>query len=226
MSKPSSAPGDKPRALAADDVAEYLRSHPEFLEKYPDLLTVLKPPAQFKSNGAKVVDLQTAMIGRLQGSMTELKSDLAELIAATRSNLTSQARIHSAALDIINARSFEQFVETITTDLAVKLDVDVVRLCIENTERVASPKKGLRLLSPGTVDGLLGQGRDTLLRPFVGAEPQIYGSAASLVKSDVLLRVAIATQGPRGLLAIGSREAGHFKPNQGTDLLTFMARVI
>ncbi len=87
-------------------------------------------------------------------------------------------------------------------------------------------RAGVRFLEPGNVDFILGQDNEVLLRPAVGAEPQIYGSAAPLVKSDALLRLSISKAAPVGLVALGSREVGQFKPNHGTELLVFLARVI
>ncbi|MEI9985008.1 MAG: hypothetical protein WDN69_18470 [Aliidongia sp.] len=61
-----------------------------------------------------------------------MKSQQRALIATSRSNLSSQQRIHAAVLALLAATSFEQLIQTVTTDLAVLLDIDVVTLCIES----------------------------------------------------------------------------------------------
>jgi uncharacterized protein YigA (DUF484 family) len=148
-------------------------------------------------------------------------------VLAARGNLKSQQRVHGAVVDLMNAPSFEHFVEAITTDLALKLDVDAVSLCVEST-RPNQPrtKSGVRFLAMGAVDALIGPGKEIALRPTVAAERAVYGGAAALVKSDALLRLAISAEAPIGLVAIGSREPGHFRPGQGTELLVFLAKTI
>ena len=39
--------------------------------------------------------------------------------------------MHKAILSMLAAESFEHFIEMVTTDLVVLLDVDVVTLCVE-----------------------------------------------------------------------------------------------
>jgi uncharacterized protein len=69
--------------------------------------------------------------------MTELRDDL---VATGRSNLAIQSRVHEAILALLRAASFEEFVETITTDLAVILDVDVVTIGVEQAAEGAAWK--------------------------------------------------------------------------------------
>jgi len=75
------------------------------------------------------------------------------------------------------------------------------------------------------VNGVLGPGRDALLRDDVEGDAAIFGSAAGLVRSDALLRLSIGPQTPLGLLAFGTRHPGYFNPGQGTELLAFLARI-
>lgn len=231
----------KPSApLGEEQVADYLRANPDFLKQNPALLDILTPPDRAQGNG--IVDFQQVMIERTQAENARLKSTSQELIETTRSNLQSQHRIHAVTLELINAASFEHFVETITTDLAIRLDVDAIALCIEHDGDgpMPRPSGGVRMLPPGAVDRLLSGGagaaandgqtapdRNThILRSDIKAERAIYGGAATLVRSDALIRLAISEQSPPGLLAVGAREPDHFSPQHGPDLLLFLAQVI
>lgn len=219
------AEGDA-RDLSSHEVAGYLREHPDFLLGHPDLLGVLAPPTQHSGNG--VVDMQRFMIERLQSEIAWHNRHRDELLSSSRRNLSSQSRVHGAALEIIAAADFEQLVEVITTDLAVRLDVDVVRLCVElrGRSRPRTHQAGIRLLPPGTVDRVMEGDRQALLRRVDAPEPAIYGSAAPLVASEALLRLEFSAETPVGLLALGARNPDHFEPTQGTELLQFLARVI
>jgi hypothetical protein len=172
--------------------------------------------------------MQYFMLQRLKADVARLKGQQRALIATSRSNLSSQTRIHGAALAIISATSFEQLIQIVTTDLAVMLDVDVVTIGIESSggRHAKLPLPGLQLLKAGTVDSLLGTERDALLRGDVVGDPMLFGGAAGLVRSDALLRLSVSEHAPVGLLCIGTRRPEKFHPGQGTELLTFLARVL
>ncbi|HVG82308.1 MAG TPA: DUF484 family protein [Methylomirabilota bacterium] len=207
-------------------VTAYLRRHPDFLIRHPDALDGLKPP--MKSRGDGVVDLQHFMVERLRGEIQRLRSEQDDLLAVSRDNLSTQGRVHKAVLALLGAPSFEHLIEVVTTDFAVLLDVDVVSLCIEGTDgplpRVGMG--GVHLLEPGTVDRLLGQKRNVMLRADADPEESVFAGAASLVRSDALVRLAVGSTTPAGILAFGTRHPGFFNGNQGTELLTFLARVL
>jgi uncharacterized protein YigA (DUF484 family) len=210
--------------IAAADVTAYLRRHPDFLAEHPELLAILTPPSHRR--GDNIVDMQHFMVERLKGDVHRLKSQQRALIATSRSNLSSQQRIHAAVLALLAATSFEQLIQTVTTDLAVLIDIDVVTLCIESSNGFArAPLPGLQLLEPGDVDALLGPTRDALLEDDVAGDAAIFGSGAGLVHSEALLRLTVA-KAPPGLLALGARRPGKFKPGQGTELLCFLAQTL
>jgi uncharacterized protein YigA (DUF484 family) len=212
-----------PGTITAADVGAYLIRHPDFLLEQPELVMLLTPPAY--RHGDNVVDMQHFMLQRARDEVAKLNAQQKALIATSRSNLTSQQRIHAAALAVIGATGFEQLLQVVTIDLAVLLDVDVMTLCVEADGKLRPPMAGIQLLPAGTVDRLLGSGRDAMLEDHVRGDPGIFGGGAGLVKSEALLRVAIPNA-PPGLLALGSRRPTKFKPGHGTELLSFLARVV
>jgi uncharacterized protein YigA (DUF484 family) len=227
VSEPNRARPAAPRPVTAEDVAAYLTRHPEFLAEHPDVLALVVPPSS-SNTGNNVADMQRFMIDRLRTEVAALKASHQELIATTRTNMSSQRRVHEAALDLLTARTFEELIERITTDLALKLDVDVVSLCVENDGSVA-PKvtsRGIRLLKPGTVDRLMGEDQGVALHAIVEGSPLLFGHAARSVKSEALMRLRVSPAAPAGVLALGSRNENHFDHGQGTELLDFLARVL
>ena len=226
QSEPLAQPEAPPRAATADEVLAYLNRHPGFLADHPELADLLTPPAH--QRGAGVVDMQQFMLQRLQGELTRLRGQQRALISTSRSNLTSQTRIHAGVLAIIGATSFEQLIQTVTTDLAVLLDVDVVTLCVESDTGPLPrpPLPGVLLLPPGEVDRLLGPDKDALLEDEVRGDPGLFGSGAGLVHSEALLRLSVGSHAPAGILALGSRRPHKFKAGQGTELLCFLAQAL
>lgn len=219
--RPEETPAQQ--AVSADHVAGYLRRHPDFLGQYPELLETLKLPARF---GKGVIDLQSAMVERLRGENARLATLQAELLATSRANMSSQQRIHAGVLALLEATTFENLIQAITTDLAVLLDVDVVALCVEAPEgHHHRDVAGVHILSPGDVDAIMGT-RDTLLTAALHGHNPLYGAGAPLVRSEALLRLRPSAHSPTGLLALGSRHEGRFDASQGTELLGFLARIL
>jgi uncharacterized protein YigA (DUF484 family) len=210
--------------IGGRDIVAYLRSHPDFLDSHPEALRLLRAPS--RELGKDIDDFQHFMIERLRSDVARVTIEQRTLIAASRGNLASQGRVHKAVLAILAASSFEQLLQTVTTDLAVLLDVDVITIGVESTN-VPSARlslQGIRLLKAGTVDALLGAERPALLRTDALGEAVLFGSAAGLVRSQALLRLSFGRGAPAGLLCIGARKPGRFHPGTGTELLSFLAR--
>ena len=217
----------RPTGPSAAQVIAYLRRHPDFLVRHPELLDLQIAPSRH-ANGTGVVDLQQAMVEKLRKDVTQLRAQQDEIIANSRDNLGTQERIHKAVLALLEAETFEHFIEIITSDLVLLLDVDVVCLCIERAK--AAPRRpaldGLEILAPGAVDRILGKHRQVLLRDETTGDPEIFGAGAELVRSDALVRLHPSPNAPVGLLAFGTRHPGYFHPGQGTELLSFLGRII
>lgn len=208
-----------------EEVADFLRGHPDFLAQHPDILDGLTPPRI--DHGSNVVDFQSFMVDRLRGDLRRVTDQQHELIAATRANLMNQNRIHAAALYLLDAQSLEHLIQTITTDLAVVLDLDVACLLVEasNQDYPRVLNSGIRVVEPGTIRRWLGR-RDVILIDDTVGDPEIFGAAAGLVRSEALIRLQVSSAAPDGLLAFGSREPEMFQPGQGTELIGFLARVM
>ncbi len=215
-----------PQDIGGREVIAYLRQHPDFLDRHPEALQLLRAPT--REVGEDVFDFQHFLIERLRGELARVTLEHRTLIAASRGNLASQGRIHKAALAILAASSFEQLLQTVTTDLAVLLDVDIVTLGVESstTPSTRLMPHGIHLLKAGAVDTLLGPERNVLLHADMPGDAALFGGAAGLVRSQALLRVAFGRAPPVGLLCIGARRAGRFHPGLGIELLSFLARVL
>lgn len=215
------------RLLTASEVMDYLHRHPAFLAENPELWAILIPPSEHQSNG-DVVDLQKHMMQRLQRRLTQLSSSQDELIAAGRSNMSTQAQVHNAVLALLEATDFEHLIHVVTQDFATILDIDIAVLLIEESSlaRPHAASSNLYVVRKGAIDRLLGEGRDILLRERSEGPESIYGPAGNLIRSDALVRLNFSEAAPPGLLALGSREVGKFHPGQATELVQFLARAV
>lgn len=211
--------------VTAEDVLQYLREHPKFLQKHPEAVDLLVPPKAKTEKG--VADFQSYMIQRLKADKEEIVSDAREMIETTRANMNNQQRIHNATLILLEAASFDEFVQAITMDLASILDVDISVLVVEagGADIPHVHTAGIRIIPEGTVDKWM-KGKNVLLQDNISGIEAIYGGGATLVKSQILLRVDISMNTPPAILAFGSRAADTFQEGQATDQILFLARVI
>ena len=210
----------------AGDVAAYLRRHPDFLVRHPDVLDALTPPAYHSGDG--IVDMQQFMLERLRGEVDNLRSCAMELIDTSRSNMSSQTRIHAAVLALLGIDDFEGLMRALADDLPLLLDMDAVIIGFEPAETplpdLALPE--VRRLPEGTVARLLGSAHDVLLLRDSADDGTVFGSVAGLVRSAALARLRPGHRVPVGMLAFGSRGPAAFHPGLGTDLVEFLTRVV
>ena len=213
-------------AATAQQVRDFLRAHPDFLLAHPDLLATLTPPSH--QRGDRVVDMQRFMLERLRGEVARVNAYHAKLIEHSRDNLESQSQVHGAALVLLECESFEQMIEALGVDLAQRLNVDAISLCVEDGggRAPAGRGRGVCTLPPGLIDKLVGKRRDILLRPEGSGEDLVFGAAAALVRSSALCRLKVSAHAPPAMLALGSRRADKFSSGQRTDLLAFLSRVV
>jgi len=219
-------PADLAATLDEAEVIAWLKQHPDLLLRHPDLCEALLPPDR-RNAGDNVVDLQRFMVQRLQGELARASNVGNELLDASRQNLSATQRVHAAVLMLLEAGSFEHMIHMATQDWTDLLEVDVISLCVEGDparmQDIATG--GVFVLPNGAIDSLLGA-MPALARNHAEAAEWLYGPAATLVQSDALARLDFGPTAPRAMLALGSREPDKFQPNQGTELLQFLAGVL
>jgi uncharacterized protein YigA (DUF484 family) len=214
----------KPAAprLSGRAVADFLREHPDFLLKHPELSRVLAPPSPHDGNGA--VDLQQYMLHRLRRDVARLQRAQESLIAASRENVSAQAQINAAVLAMLEATTFEHLIHIVTQDCVEILHLDAISLLVETAkdDLPEAVTQSVFAVPPGTVGALL-DGAEARLREHAAETELLYGPAAPLIRSDALVRLRVSGVAPLGLLCLGSREPDRFHAGQGTELLHFFA---
>lgn len=212
--------------LTAKDVIAWLERHPGFLREHPQALEALIPPASARGRGA-IADFQHYMIERLKADKGALEDITREIVENSRANMNNQHRIHRAVLLLLEAENLDDFIHTITMDLSALLDVDIAALVVETDGRRIPHvgTSGVRIVPSGTVDKWMA-GKPALMQSDITGIEAIYGGAATLVASQILLRVDISMKTPPAILAFGSRDPKMFEPGQATDQISFLTRVV
>jgi len=212
--------------ITKTDIIDFLSDNPSFLQDNPDVVDALIPPKKRPVKGG-IADFQSYMIERLKADKDEVLNSTREIVENARSNMNNQQRIHKAVLRLLEAQTFDEFIHCITMDLSPLLDVDISVLVVESDENDIPHinQNGIRIIPEGTVDKWM-DGKNILLQDDIGGIEAIYGGGATLVCSQILLRVDISMGTPPAILAFGSRNPNMFHDGQATDQILFLARVI
>ncbi|OFX09002.1 MAG: hypothetical protein A2516_11820 [Alphaproteobacteria bacterium RIFOXYD12_FULL_60_8] len=224
MKRPDAAT-PTPAPLAAAQVADYIRAHPEFLEDYADLIAASLPPARFtRKGGANVADLQQFMVRNLQEELQALRDSTDHLIHTTRSNMTGQTQTHMATLALLATEGLDGLLTAIDQDVPTLTGVDAAALLI-SVESGGVATLDAPILPRSELDALL-EGQPVVLFDSIRGDERLYGAAGGLIRSQALVRIVPGGARPDCLLAIGSRLPGAFHRGQGTELLLFLGEIV
>lgn len=211
--------------LDADAVAAFLIRHPNFFAERPEVLDCVDLPDRFGTQG--VVDFQQYQLRRRDSEIDELRTCAQDVIETSRSNMSIQTRTHAAVLALLHAQTVAQLYRIVADDLPILLDVDVAAIGFEPGEaaNVSTLSEHLRVLPAGTVDATVGADQDVQLYREFWDDGTVFAGAAGLVKSAAVARLKPGLLLPTGMIALGARDAS-FRPGQGTELFSFLARVV
>lgn len=218
----------------APQLREKLISDPEAILEDRDLMRALVA-ANERAMGGNVVDLRGVAMERLEKRLDRLEDAHRSVIAAAYENLSGTNQVHRAVLQMLECADFEGFLKSLSGEIADILRVDSVRLVLESLQSENDPALRplgdvLCVAEPGFVQdymraGRSGAGRAVVLRQTQPQSSAVYGSAASWIRSEALMRLDLGEGRLPGMLVMGAEDPHQFKPSQGTDLLAFFAGV-
>jgi len=211
--------------LSAEAVLAYLEKNPNFLLQHPSLLEFLTPPS--RHDGDKIVDMQNLMVRKLQSDNVKLRQTASEMVGIARGQIAAQQRVHSAVISLLSAISLDDVLHIITSDLVMHLGIDAVFLCIESDlhDELTEIMPGIQIVDPYYIDAIMGE-RTILMRSDIPGDPNLFGSAAAMVRSDALVRLFIGDGSHDGLLVLGSRKIDAFHAAFGGELLVFLGQIV
>jgi len=206
-------------------------ANPDVLLEDQDVMRALVG-ANDANMGDNIVDLRGIAMARLEARFDRLEDTHRNVIAAAYDNLAGTNQVHRAILRVLDAPTFDEFLDDLTGDVADTLRVDAIRLVLETDTPDADPEMGkaVAIVSAGFVNDYITLGRNMparqiTLRTFENAGPSLYGERASYMQSEACLKLDLGPDRLPGMLVMGSEDPQQFAAQQGTDLLTFFAGV-
>lgn len=217
-----------------DDMRDRILAEPELLLDDHDLMRALVAATE-RARGTNVVDLRGIAMERLEERLDRLEDTHRSVIAAAYENLAGTNQVHRAVLRLLEPLSFDEFLSVLSGDVAQILRIDAVRLVLEAPNAAAADslrKLGgvVHAAERGFIERYMLAGRRLPARAVTLRQTQpdagaIYGEATAYIQSEALMQIDLGPGRLPGMLAFGAEDASHFKPSQGTDLLTFLAGV-
>ena len=186
--------------------------------------------------GANIVDLRGIAMDRLENRLDRLEDTHRSVIAAAYENLSGTNQINRAVLRLLDATTFEGFLQDLQGDVAEILRVDALRLVLETEqpesgESVSKLNPVLCIKPEGFVQeyltrGRTGNARHVTLRQLQPSDNKLFGEEADWVRSEACLKLDLGQGRLAGMLVLGSEDPHVFGPQHGTDLLDFFAGVL
>lgn len=198
--------------MTAEQVAEWLRRHPDFFCRHEDVLDhlTLRHP-----NIGGAVSLLERLVQRQRERYQELEQRQHDMLRAARDSEQLVSRLHHLALELMNSDSLDAVVATCNDVLRRDFDANNVVLRLIGHGK---PGKGLHFIDPD--DKYLKQ-MATLFRkrqPVCGRlrprqQDFLFGKEGSTIKSAVLIPLYETRE--IGILALGSENETRFYPGMG-----------
>ncbi len=221
MSKPiaQTLPGSD---LNAQEVADYLRSHPDFFEQNTALLEQLRIP--HRVDGA--VSLVERQIQVLRNKNQKLEQKLLSLVKAAKANETLSSRMHNLALALIDTDNLDDVLAIAQEQLVQAFHADTAT--IQLFEDAALDKSGMHTADKAQTLALFGDAFKSH-RPLCGRLKTeqlqyLFPEEADELGSAVF--VPLATTEPLGYLALGSHDKNRFHPGMGTLFLGYLGELV
>ncbi len=214
-------------ALTDEEVAGWLRAHPDFFQRNGELLATLRVPHAAGS----AVSLIERQIEVLREKNQTADSRFTELVGIARDNEQLAGRVHRFTRRLMRAPTRRAILTQIEQAMREEFDISPTVLLLFGAA-ATTDNIGLRFVRQVAADEpnlagfeslfasgkpRCGQIRDTL-RDF------LFGSDATSVGSVAL--VPLADERPFGLLALASHDSQRFHPGMGTDFLARIGELI
>jgi len=209
--------------LAAKDVAQFLKDHPDFFNQYADALAQLMIP---DPHGGRAVSITERQMGALRDQVKRLEAKLAELIRFGEENDALLAKTHRLVVALTAAADSSAVLRVLYAHLGGDFDVPHVAVRLWGTAARAGDPAAPEF-TPMSVAAH--EFAATLARPYCGAGsgPDVqgwFGERGVHVRSLALVGLKSGDE-TFGLLALGSEDPQRFYPEMGTLYLERIGEV-
>ena len=200
-------------------VVDYLKDNPDFFETHEDLLADLKLP----HHTGDAVSLVERQVSTLRSRSQECQDQLHELIDIARENDSLNTRLHKMTLELFDAASLDDVIDTLQNHLRDQFKADAVEVKLFSSADLKKEViKGSP--SPALFSRLMKDGRPKCGPIDAPQLEYLFGNLTREAGSVAL--VPLDGINISGILAIGNSDPEHFHCGQGTDFLRRLGDIV
>ncbi|MGH8737514.1 MAG: DUF484 family protein [Burkholderiales bacterium] len=199
--------------MNAEELAQFLRTHPQFFDQHPELLESISVPHPYGGRAIPLAERQTIT---LREKVKLLEGKLSELIQFGEENDAISEKVHRLAVALVGARDFPELTQALYLHMSEDFAVPHVAMRVWGKSVPVDFVESLAVTD--------GQRRhaETMGAPQCAAiadSPYLewFGEAAGHLRSMAL--VPLGQGAVFGLLALGSEDPERFFPEMGTIYL-------
>jgi uncharacterized protein YigA (DUF484 family) len=203
--------------MDANQVASYLKSHPEFFEQYAELLSRIHIPSP---HGGKAISITERQIGNLRERVKQLETKMAELIRFGEENDAIGGKMHRLSVALQGAADLAAALRILYEHLGEDFAVPHVAIRLwaigaADLPEFAAVDPGIQAFAAGSQYPYCGPARGQHAVAWLGEQSEHVRSVAQvpLHQSGHSDRACV------GLLLLASEEAQRFYPEMGTLFL-------
>jgi len=209
--------------MNAQDVADYLQSHPEFFDQYAELLNAVSLP---HPHGGRAISLSERQMLTLRDKNKALELRLAELVRFGQENDAILDRLQRWTRGLLLQRNTRLLPDALTTSLAEIFAIPSIALRIWET---ADDFADLPVAQAVPVDVI--SLANQLREPYVGALTEVHACVRPLLEYLQIQSIALlplrrgASPQPFGLLVMASSDPRRFHGGLGTEVLSRVGEI-
>ena len=206
--------------MRSDEVARYLKEHPEFFEEHAELLAAMQLP---HPHGGGAIPIAERQMLTLRERSRALEGKLRELVQFGEENDSISERLHRTTLALLAAGDLPRLLDSIHTNLREDFAVPAVAL------RLWMGTPAQDRIEFGGIGQEARMFAETLDDPYFSQHPLFdtgawFEDAGETVRS--LVYVPLRLDKPVGLLMLGSDDPQRFSADKGTLYLTRLGEVV
>ena len=196
--------------MTNDEIARFLRTHPQFFDQHPELLETIYVPHPY---GGRAIALSERQTVALREKVRLLESKLAEIIKFAEENDAIGEKVHRLSVALAGARDFPALAHTLYFHLREDFAVPHVALRVwgksvpADFQEAEAVSEAQRQQAEGMPAPHCGPAAGSIFAPW-------FREAAEHVRSLAL--VPLSQSAVFGLLALGSEDPQRFFPEMGT----------
>lgn len=216
--------GAAPR-LGEREIVAYLKAHPDFLARHPDLLEAI----ELRHKAGSAVSLIEKQVDMLRARNQRLEDRLQRLMDAARDNERRSAHVQRLARTLIRAPSLAAVAAGLARCMREDFGIEEVFVGVSATHFKRHDIEGI---VPVEAESRLARAYENFFRtrliecgPIVEDRARLlFPKAAQPVLSAAV--VPLEKEKSFGVLALGSSDAARFQPRQGKMFLELTADLV